>query len=105
MSVGQTREIFGEFAPYFAELNDNAFFGKLLNSDDRLCTRDMSLVAVTALMSQGITDASFKQHLQSAKMSGITREEIAKIIMHAAFYSGWPKAWAAFRIAKDIWIE
>ena len=40
---------------------------------------------------QGLTDESFRYHLMSAKKNGITREEIAEIITHAAFYCGWPK--------------
>ena len=27
------------------------------------------------------------------------------ILTHAAFYAGWPKAWAAFRMAKEVWAE
>ena len=42
---------------------------------------------------------------QAAKENGITRSEIAEILTHAAFYAGWPKAWAAFRMAKDIWTD
>ena len=60
---------------------------------------------VVALLSQGLTDTSFVHHLESAKANGITKNEIAEIITHAAFYAGWPKAWAAFRLAKDIWKE
>ena len=56
-------------------------------------------------MSQGLTDSSFKYHLESAKKNGITKEEIAEILTHAAFYAGWPKAWAAFRMAKEVWGE
>ncbi|MDE6862396.1 MAG: carboxymuconolactone decarboxylase family protein, partial [Alistipes sp.] len=56
-------------------------------------------------ISQGITDSSLLHHLQNAKQNGITRTEIAEIITHAAFYAGWPKAWAAFRLAKDVWNE
>jgi len=41
----------------------------------------------------------------NAKKNGITRTEIAEILTHAAFYAGWPKAWAAFRMAKGIWTE
>ena len=41
----------------------------------------------------------------SAKKNGITRAEIAEILTHAAFYAGWPKAWAAFRMAKEVWTE
>ncbi len=41
----------------------------------------------------------------SAKNNGITKEEIAEILTHAAFYAGWPKAWAAFRMATQVWQE
>ena len=58
-----------------------------------------------ASSSQGITDNSLTFHLQSAKNNGITRTEIAEIITHIGFYAGWPKAWAAFRLAKDVWAE
>ena len=27
------------------------------------------------------------------------------MITHIGFYAGWPKAWAAFRLAKDVWAE
>ena len=56
-------------------------------------------------MSQGLTDSSFKYHLESAKKNGVTRTEIAEILTHAAFYAGWPKAWAAFRMAKEVWTD
>ena len=34
-----------------------------------------------------------------------TRTEIAEIITHIGFYAGWPKAWAAFNLAKGVWAE
>lgn len=107
MSVKQTagRNTLGEFAPKFAELNDDILFGEIWSREDRLSLRDRSLVTVTALMSQGITDSSFRHHLEAAKNNGITKEEIAEILTHAAFYAGWPKAWAAFRMAKEIWCD
>lgn len=67
--------------------------------------RDRSLVTVVSLMAQGLVDSSFQFHLISAKNNGITKEEIAEILTHAAFYAGWPKAWAAFRMAKEVWTE
>lgn len=73
--------------------------------EDKLSLRDRSLVTVVALMSMGLTDSSFAFHLQSAKKNGITKSEIAEILTHAAFYAGWPKAWAAFRVAKDVWAD
>ena len=68
-----------------------------------LSLRDRSVVTVTALMAQGLVDNSFRYHLESARKNGITREEIAEVLTHLAFYAGWPKAWAAFNMAKDVW--
>ena len=93
------------FAPKFAELNDDVLFGEVWSRTDKLGLRDRSLVTITSLISQGITDNSLTYHLQSAKNNGITRTEIAEIITHIGFYAGWPKAWAAFRLAKEVWAE
>ena len=105
MSVKQTagRDALGEFAPTFAELNDEVLFGEVWSREDKLSLRDRSLVTVVALMSMGITDSSFQYHLMNAKNNGITKTEIAEILTHAAFYAGWPKAWAAFNAAKEVW--
>ena len=97
------RDSLGEFAPEFAKLNDDVLFGEVWNREDKLSLRDRSLVTVVSLMSQGLIDSSFKYHLENAKKNGITKEEIAEIITHNAFYCGWPKAWAAFNIAKEVW--
>lgn len=99
------RDALGEFAPKFAELNEDVLFGEVWSRTDKLSERDRSIVTVVALMSSGILDSSLKFHLQNAKNHGVTKEEIAEIITHAAFYAGWPKAWAAFRMAKEIWTE
>lgn len=107
MAVKQTagRDQLGVFAPKFAELNDDILFGEVWSREDKLSLRDRSLVTVVSLLSQGLVDSSFKYHLMSAKNNGITQEEIAEIITHAAFYCGWPKAWAAFYMAKEVWNE
>ena len=97
------RQQLGEFAPEFAHLNDDILFGEVWSRNDLLSLRDRSLVTITSLISQGITDSSLTYHLQTAKQNGITRTEISEIITHIAFYAGWPKAWAAFRLAKDVW--
>ena len=99
------RDQLGEFAPKFAELNDDVLFGEVWSRTDKLGLGDRRLVTITSLISQGITDSSLTFHLQSAKKNGITRTEIAEIITHIGFYAGWPKAWAAFRLAKDVWAE
>lgn len=99
------RNQLGEFAPEFAHLNDDVLFGEVWSRNDLLSLRDRSLVTLTALISQGITDSSLTYHLQTARQNGITRTEIAEIITHIAFYAGWPKAWAAFNQAKQVWAD
>ncbi len=99
------RDQLGEFAPKFAELNDDVLFGQVWSRTDKLGLRDRSLVTITSLISQGITDSSLIYHLQTAKENGITRAEIAEIITHIGFYAGWPKAWAAFRLATTVWAD
>ena len=107
MAVKQTagRDALGEFAPKFAELNDDVLFGQVWSREDKLSLRDRSLVTVVALMAQGLVDSSFQYHLTTARQNGVTRQEIAEILTHAAFYAGWPKAWAAFRMAREVWPE
>lgn len=107
MAVKQTagRDQLGEFAPKFAELNDDVLFGEVWSREDALSLRDRSLVTIVSLMSQGLIDSSFEYHLATAEKNGITKTEIAEIVTHAAFYMGWPKAWAVFRMAKEIWAD
>lgn len=97
------RQQLGDFAPEFAHLNDDILFGEVWSRNDLLSLRDRSLVTITSLISQGITDTSLSYHLQEAKKNGITRSDAAEIITHIAFYAGWPKAWAAFNLAKKVW--
>ncbi len=98
------REQLGDFAPEFAHFNDDILFGENWNNQD-IDTKTRSIITMTALISQGITDSSLKYHLQNAKNHGVSKEEAAAIITNTAFYAGWPKAWAAFNLAKDVWTE
>ena len=99
------RDALGSFAPEFAHLNDDVLFGEVWSRNDLLSLRDRSLVTVIALVSQGITDNSLLYHLREARKNGITRTEIAEALTHMAFYAGWPKAWAAFNLAKTVWTD
>ena len=98
------RQQLGDFAPMFAHLNDDVLFGEVWNSD-ALDTRTKCILTVTSLMASGIADSSLSYHLQNAKKHGVTKAEIAAIITHVAMYVGWPKGWAAFRLAKEVWNE
>ncbi len=99
------RDQLGDFAPKFAELNDDVLFGQVWARTGQLSLRDRSLITVTALMSSGITDSSLEFHLHNAKRNGISKEEIAEVLTQLAFYVGWPKAWAVFRMAKAVWAD
>jgi 4-carboxymuconolactone decarboxylase len=94
------RNALGVFAPKFAELNDDILFGEVWSREDKLSLRDRSIVTVTVLMTKGIFDNSLKHHLSNAKDHGVTADEMAEIITHAAFCAGWPNAWAVFPLAK-----
>lgn len=96
------RDALGDFAPEFAHFNDDILFGENWNNED-LDLKTRSLITVVALMSQGITDSSLKYHIMNAKNHGVTQKEMAAAITHVAFYAGWPKAWAVFNLAKDVY--
>lgn len=96
------RNALGEFAPDFAHYNDDVLFGENWNNPD-IDHKTRCIITVVALMSSGITDSSLKYHLENAKKAGVTRKEIAAVITHAAFYVGWPKGWAVFNMAKEVW--
>ena len=104
MKVKQTagRDSLGEFAPKFAQLNDDVLFGEVW-SGDALPLKTRSMLTVTTLVSKGLIDSSFQYHLQTAKANGVTKTEMAELLTHVAFYAGWPNAWAAFRMAKEVY--
>ncbi len=94
----------GIFAPEFAHFNDDVLFGENWNNRD-ISHKPRCIITVVALMSSGVTDSSLKYHLENAKKAGVTRKEIAAIITHTSFYAGWPKGWAVFNLAKEVWSE
>lgn len=97
------RDAMGTFAPKFAELNDDVLFGEVWSREGQLSPRDRSLITVSALMASGILDSSLMHHIQRAKDNGVTKEEMVEVLTQLAFYAGWPKAWAALRMAKEVY--
>ena len=96
------RDNLGSFAPEFAHFNDDILFGENWNNAD-IDLKTRSIVTVVVLIAQGITDSSLRFHILNAKNHGVTQKEMAAVITHAAFYAGWPKAWAAFNIAQEVY--
>lgn len=96
------RDQLGDFAPKFAEINDDVLFGQVWSREEELVPRDRSLITITSLISMG----AFEQlpfHMKTAKNNGLTKEEVSEVITQLAFYVGWPKAWSAFAVAKEVY--
>ena len=98
------RQQLGDFAPAFAHLNDDVLFGEVWN-EEAIDIKTKCIITIVTLMASGITDSSLTYHLQNAKAHGVTKEEIAAVITHATMYASWPKGWAVFRLAKEVWTE
>lgn len=98
------RDRLGDFAPEFAHFNDDILFGENWNNAD-IDLKTRCIITVVALVASGVTDSSLTYHLQNAKANGLSKSKIVAILTHVAFYAGWPKAWAAFNQAKEVWNE
>ncbi len=99
------RDRLGSFAPDFARYNDDILFGEVWSKNDVLSLHDRSIVTVSALVASGIIDSSLKFHIASAKKNGVTKDEMVEIITQLGFYAGWPKAWAAFGMAQEVYAD
>lgn len=97
------RDALTGFADEFAHLNDDILFGEVWSRDGILLPKMRSILTITVLVSKGLVDTSFRHHLELAKKNGVTKNELAEILTHIAFYAGWPNAWAAFRTALEVY--
>lgn len=98
------REGLGDFAPKFAELNDDVLLGEVWSREE-LSLKMRSILTISALVSKGLIDSSFQYHALTAKKNGVSKTEMAEILTHLAFYAGWPNAWAAFCIVKEVYVD
>jgi 4-carboxymuconolactone decarboxylase len=90
----------GDFAPKLVSLTDDVLFGDIWERPE-LPKRDRSLVTIAALITNGSTE-QLKGHLVRAKDNGLTEAELKEVIIHLAFYAGWPRAMSALTVAKEI---
>ena len=97
-SVAQ--RLIGDFAPKMVALTDEVLFGDVWERDE-LSKRDRSLITVASLITGGNTE-QLRNHLQRAKDNGVTEVELKEVIIHLAFYAGWPKAISAITVAKQV---
>ena len=92
--------LFGAVAPGVVEYTTDVLFRDLWLRPD-LAPRDRSLVTVAALISSGQV-AQIPYHLNRAMDNGLTQEQAAEVITHLAFYAGWPNAFSALPVAKEV---
>ncbi len=94
------QKLIGEFLPKMVSLTDETLFGDIWSRPE-LSARDRSLITVAALITNGSTE-QLSGHLARASDNGLTDEELKEVIVHLAFYAGWPRAMSAIGIAKDV---
>ena len=91
---------FGAVAPGFVQYTTDVLFRDLWLRPD-LVPRDRSLVTISALIATG-QFAQLGGHLNRAMDNGLTQSEATEMITHLAFYVGWPNAFSALPVAKDV---
>jgi len=86
--------------PKLAEIADTLIYGEIWERP-QMSKRDRSLITCAALMAMGRYE-QLRGHLDRALTNGVTQDEIAELITHLAFYSGWPTAMTAASLAKEV---
>jgi 4-carboxymuconolactone decarboxylase len=95
----RAQQLIGDFAPKLVSLTDDVLFGDIWARTE-LSPRDRSLITVAALITGGNTE-QLPSHLQRARQNGLTEMELKEVIVHLAFYAGWPRAMSAIQVAKQ----
>jgi 4-carboxymuconolactone decarboxylase len=91
---------FGNVSPELVQYTTDVLFRDLWLRPD-LAPRDRSLATVSALIAAGQA-AQIPYHLNRAMDNGLTQTEAGEVITHLAFYAGWPNAFSAVAVAKDV---
>ena len=98
-----SREAVRATVPRMIELSETVIYGDIWERKG-LSKRDRSLIVIASLIA-AYRPEQLKGHLARALDNGVTKDEIAEVITHLAFYSGWPGSMTAARIAKEVYDE
>jgi 4-carboxymuconolactone decarboxylase len=98
--AANVEQLFGKVAPGIVQYTTDVLFRDLWLRPD-LAPRDRSLVTVSALIASGQV-AQITYHLNRAMDNGLTQDQAGEVVTHAAFYSGWPNAFSALPVVKDV---
>jgi 4-carboxymuconolactone decarboxylase len=96
----QAQTAYGDVAPGLADLSDRVLFGEVWERPG-LSKRDRSLITVASLVA-GYRHNELPGHVERALAHGVTREELAELVTHLAFYAGWPAANTAVPVLRKV---
>ena len=97
------RDRIKDFVPALVGYTHDVVYGDLWERPG-LSKRDRSLITVAALFAMSRPEF-LKVHMERALGNGVTKEEIAEVITHLAFYAGWPAAMSAAQLAYTVVVE
>ena len=89
-----------DLIPQLGKLRDEVLFGDVWEQPE-LSKRDRSLATVAVLIALYRTQ-ELRGHMVRAIENGVTKEVLYGLITHLAFYSGWPTAVNAGRVALEV---
>jgi 4-carboxymuconolactone decarboxylase len=92
--------LLGDSSPGLAQFTTDPLFSEIWLRPE-LTPRDRSLVTITSLIALGQT-GQLAGHLDRALNNGLTAEEAGEVVAHLAFYSGWPTAFSAGPVLRDV---
>jgi 4-carboxymuconolactone decarboxylase len=98
--AANVEQLFGKVAPGLVQNTTEVLFRDLWLRPD-LAPRDRSLVTVSALIASGQV-AQITYHLNRAMDNGLTQQQAGEVVTHLAFYAGWPNAFSALPVLKDV---
>ena len=98
-----SRDAMSEIAPRLRAITDDLLFGEIWERPE-LSKRDRSLITVSVLVALYRT-GQLPGHFQRALDNGLSKEEIGELLLHVAFYAGWPTVANAIRIAQEVFEE
>ena len=91
---------FGQITPSLVQYTTDVLFRDLWLRPG-FAPRDRSLITVSALVATGQV-AQITYHLNRAMDNGLTQEEAGEVVGHLAFYAGWPNAFSAAPVVKEV---
>lgn len=101
--VAQVDNLVGLVSPGLVEYTTKALFRDLWLRPG-LARRDRSLITVSALVANGqVAQVTF--HLNRAMDHGLTQAEASEMLTQVAFYAGWPNAFSAVPVFKEVFTK